>query len=131
MRRLSLRSKDKGSTGAFIFLSAVDRTFFKSFSNEQLENSLRYNSLIMQGNKYIENGLFEKAEQSYKLAIALCENRYEGYYGVARAKTQDFKHFPESQDYIEYAKLAMNYADDDIDSQINANLAKINIYKNK
>lgn len=108
-----------------------DRSFLKSISDEKLENTLRYNSLIMQGHAYIEQGLFVKAEQTFKLALTLCENRYEAYYGISRAKTQDFKVFPNSQDYIEYAKLAMDYADDDIDSQINANLAKINIYKKK
>ena len=38
---------------------------------------------------------------------------------------------PDSKDYLEYAKIAISLADDDIDHQINANLAKINIFKNK
>ena len=112
-------------------LDDSDKVFFKSISSEQLENTLRYNSLIIQGNENIEKGLFDKAEQNYKQAINLCENRYEGYYGVARAKTHDFKIIPNSQDYLEYAKIAISIADDDIDSKINANLAKINVFKNK
>lgn len=112
-------------------LDADERTFLKSFSDDKLENTLRYNALIIQANENIEKGLFEKAEQNFKQAIELCENRYEAYYGIARAKTQDFKILPESQDYLEYAKIAISIADDDIDSQINANLAKINVFKNK
>ena len=110
-------------------LDESDKTFIKKLSSEQIETTLQYNSLIIQGNDHISNSLFDKAEQCYKQAIDICENRYEAYYGVVRAKTQDFQSIPETSDYLEYAKLAMKYADDDIDSKINANLAKINIFK--
>lgn len=108
-----------------------DIRFFESFDNQEIELSLKYNALIMQGNEQILGGQFLEAERSYKQAISLNENRYEGYYGVARAKTQDFQIIPDDNDYLEYAKLAINMADDDIDPKINANLAKLNISKTK
>lgn len=112
-------------------LDQEDKTFFKSFDSGELEENLKYNALIMQGNEHIANEQYKNAEKSYKQAISLNENRYEGFYGVARAKTHNFQIIPESLDYIEYAKIAINLADDDIDPQINANLAKLGIAKNK
>ena len=112
-------------------LDESEKTFIKSLSSNELDISLKYNSMIMQGNEHILNNSFDKAEESFKQAIDLCENRYEGYYGVVRAKTHDFKILPDTNDYLEYAKIAISIADDDVDSIINANLAKINIFKNK
>ena len=40
-------------------LDADERTFLKSFSDDKLENTLRYNALIIQANENIEKGLFE------------------------------------------------------------------------
>lgn len=110
-------------------LDDSEKTFVKSLKTEKLEEHLKYNAFIIQGNEYISQGLYKTAEQSYKQAIDLNENRYEGFYGVARAKTHDFQIIPESNDYLEYAKIALSIADDDIDPQINANLAKLNIFK--
>ncbi len=112
-------------------LDKNDKQFFASFDDKNLELSLKYNAFIVQGNEHISNAQFSEAEKCFKQAITLDENRYEGYYGVARAKTQDFQFLPDENDYLEYAKLAINMADDDIDPKINANLAKLNIIKNK
>jgi len=112
-------------------LDDSDKTFLKHFDSKDLDLSLKYNALIMQGNDYIISQQYQKAEESFKQAILLNENRYEAYYGVTRAKTQDFQVLPENNDYIEFAKIAMNLADDDIDTKINANLAKINVFKNR
>ena len=112
-------------------LDNKDKRFFESFDQEDLELSLKYNAYIMQGNQHISNEQFLQAEQCFKQAIELCETRYEGYYGVARSKTHDFQILPDSPDYLEYAKLAIQMADDDIDPKINANLAKLNVLKNK
>ena len=106
-----------------------DIVFFKNFSESDFEKSLKYNALIIQGNENISNSLYQKAEECFKQAIELDENRYEGYYGVTKAKTQDFQVLPDNNDYLEYAKIAMSLADDDVDHKINANLAKLNIFK--
>ena len=112
-------------------LDKTDKKFFADFDDKSIELSLKYNAFIIKGNENMSNGQFLQAEQSYKQAINLMESRYEGYYGVVRAKTQDFTILPEENDYLEYAKIAINIADDDIDPKINASLAKLNITKNK
>ena len=112
-------------------LDDSDRTFFKHFNSADIDISLKYNALIIQGNDYIFMQQYQQAEEAFKQAISLNENRYEAYYGITRAKTQDFQILPDNNDYLEYAKIALSLADDDIDSKINANLAKINIYKQK
>lgn len=112
-------------------LNSDDVKFFESLDSEKNELSLKYNALIMQGNDQILNGQFLDAEKTYKQAISLDESRYEAFYGITRAKTQDFQIIPTDNDYLEYAKIAINKADDDIDPKINANLAKLNILKTK
>lgn len=108
---------------------ASDKTFIKSISSDEVENALKYNALIMQGNENIADKQYEKAEESFKQAVELNENRYEAYYGIARAKTHDFSFLPETNDYLEYAKIAISLADDEIDYKINANLAKLSVLK--
>ena len=107
-----------------------DKTFIKSLSSEEIENSLKYNALILQGNENIADEQFDKAEESFKQAVELNENRYEAYLGIARAKTHDFTFLPDTNDYLEYAKIAISLSDDEIDYQINAKLAKIAVFKN-
>ncbi len=106
-----------------------DTFFFKNFASGELETALKYNALIGQGNDFVSSERFDKAEETFKQAISLDENRYEAYFGVARAKTHDFRELPDSKDYLEYAKIALDKASDDIDPKINANLAKLGISK--
>lgn len=108
-----------------------DKTFIKTISGEEVENALKYNALIMQGNDNIADEQFDKAEETFKQAIELNENRYEAYLGITRAKTHDFTFLPETKDYLEYAKIAISLSEDEIDYQINAKLAKIAVFKNK
>ncbi len=110
-------------------LDENDKSLIKNLSSDEIENALRYNAKIMKANEFILHENYQKAEESFKEAIEINENRYEAYYGIARSKTEDFTKIPDTNDYLEYAKIALSIAEDDIDSQIYANLAKLGIAK--
>ncbi len=121
--------------GASHLLSEIldkdDLEFLNKFKPNELENKLKFSDAIKQGETYLFQADYTKAENSFKLAISYDEKNYKGYLGVVKAKTNNFNQLPPTSDYKEYAKSALKYADNDDRIYVKNELEKLNILKNE
>lgn len=110
-------------------LDEKDIAFTEKFTPQNIEQKMMTQEALKQGETYLFQAEFEKAEIAFKRAIELDENNYKGYLGVVKAKTQNLNSIPENDDYIQYANYALNTAEGDDLLIVKSELSKIKLLK--
>lgn len=110
-------------------LDEKDIAFTEKFSTKNLEQKMMAQGSIKQGETYLAQAEFEKAEECFKRAIELDENNYRPYLGIVKAKTNNLNSLPDDDDYIQYANYALSTADGDDLVLVKSELAKLYLLK--
>lgn len=110
-------------------LDEKDAKFIKKFSPENIEDKIMAQEALHQGETYLIQAQYEKAETSFKRAIELDENNYRCYLGVVKAKTNNLNVIPENEDYLQYASYALDLAKGDDHIFVKNELAKLKLLK--
>lgn len=148
MSYISIKCKNCGSTmtmnvtsktitcihcGSTFLLSQLldekDLAFIEKIKPDDLSKKIEVSDNLKDGEACLFKGDYEKSEEFFKKAIELDEHNYKGYLGVVRAKTHNYNLLPNSDDYKEYAKLALKYADGDDAIYVKNELEKIPLLK--
>lgn len=108
-------------------LDDKDIKLISKMSSEELSGKINANSLIKEGESYIYQANFKKAEQSFKKAIEFDELNFKAYLGVVRAKTHNLNIIPDEDDYKEYARQAYALADADDKIYVKSELLKLGL----
>ena len=103
----------------------------KNQSDDEIKKKLSFDTAIKQGEMCLVKSDFTTAEEFFKRAIEINDASHKGYLGVAKAKTQNFTVLPESNDYKEYAKIAIIKATDSEFVEVKAEIAKLDILENE
>ena len=110
-------------------LDEKDMAFAEKFTPKNLEKKIMAQGAIKQGETFLFQAEFEKAETSFKRAIDLDDTNYKAYLGVVKAKTQNLNIIPDSDDYLQYAHYALSLAEDDDLILVKSELAKIELLR--
>lgn len=110
-------------------LDEKDALFVEKFTPQNIEEKMMAQEALKQGETYLFQANFNKAELSFKRAIELDENNFKGYLGVVKAKTNNLNILPENDDYIQYAHYALDLAKGDDHVFVKNELAKIKLLK--
>lgn len=110
-------------------LDEKDIAFTEKLSPKNLEQKMMAQSSIKQGENYLAQADFEKAEECFKRAIELDENNFKPYIGVVKSKTHNLNILPENDDYIQYANYALDIAEGDDLVLVKSELEKIYLLK--
>ncbi len=110
-------------------LDEKDMAFATKFTPKNLEKKIMAQAAIKQGETFLFQSEFEKAETSFKRAIDLDDTNFKSYLGVVKAKTQNLNIIPDNDDYIQYAHYAMSLADGDDLVLVKSELAKIQLLR--
>ncbi len=108
-------------------LDEKDLELINQMNSTYLTNKIQSNSYAKDGDAYIYQAEYEKAEEIYKKAIELDETNCKAYFGVVRAKTHNLNIIPEEKDYKEYEKKALEYASFDEKEHIKQELSKLRL----
>ena len=108
-------------------LDEKDLELINQMNSTYLTNKIQSNSYAKDGDAYIYQADYEKAEEIYKKAIELDETNCKAYFGVVRAKTHNLNIIPEEKDYKEYEKKALEYASFDEKEHIKQELSKLRL----
>ncbi len=108
-------------------LDEKDLNFIKANKEIDIENKMEVGNLLKQAETYIYQAEYQQAEEIYKRVIELDEKNYKGYFGVVKAKTSNFNKIPETNDYLEYAKIALKYVDSDDMPYVKSELDKLEL----
>ena len=108
-------------------LDEKDFELINQMNSTYLTNKIQSNSYAKDGDAYIYQAEYEKAEEIYKKAIELDETNCKAYFGVVRAKTHNLNIIPEEKDYKEYEKKALEYASFDEKEHIKQELSKLRL----
>lgn len=134
---MSLNTESHSATcvhcGSTFLLSEIldekDMAFAEKFTPKNLEKKMMAQGAIKQGETFLFQTEFEKAETSFKRAIDLDDSNYKAYLGVVKAKTQNLNKLPENDDYLQYAHYALSLATDDDLVLVKSELAKIELLR--
>lgn len=148
MAYISIKCKNCGSTmsmninsktitcihcGSTFLLSQLldekDMAFIDTIKPNDLSKKIKVSEALKDGESCLFQGDYEKSEEFFKKAIELDDKNYKGYLGVVRAKTHNYNMLPNSNDYQEYSKLALKYADGDDLIYVKNELEKIPLLK--
>lgn len=148
MAYISIKCKNCGSTmsmninsktitcihcGSTFLLSQIldekDMAFIDTIKPNDLSKKINVSEALKDGESCLFQGDYEKSEEFFKKAIELDDKNYKGYLGVVRAKTHNYNMLPNSNDYQEYSKLALKYADGDDLIYVKNELEKIPLLK--
>lgn len=110
-------------------LDEKDIAFTEKFSPQNLEQKMMAQESLRQGETYLYQADFEKAETSFKRAIELDETNYKAYLGVVKAKTHNLNIIPDNDDYVQYANYAISLAHGDDLLIVKSELAKIKLLR--
>lgn len=110
-------------------LDEKDIAFTEKFTPKNLEQKMMAQGALKQGETYLFQAEYEKAELSFKRAIELDEENFKGYLGVVKAKTHNLNYLPENDDYLQYAHYALGLAPADELAVVKAELSKIDLLK--
>ena len=108
-------------------LDEKDLNFIKANKEIDVEKKVEVGNLLKQAETLIFQAEYGQAEELYKKVVELDEKNYKGYFGVVKAKTHNFNKIPDSNDYAEYAKIALKYVDIDEKDHIKSELDKLEI----
>lgn len=110
-------------------LDEKDIAFTEQFTPKNLEQKMMAQESLKQGDTYLFQAEYEKAEITFKRAIELDDTNYKAYLGVVKAKTHNLNIIPENDDYIQYADYAISLAEGDELLIVKSELAKIKLLK--
>lgn len=110
-------------------LDEKDIAFTEKFTPQNIEQKMMTQEALKQGETYLFQAEFEKAEIAFKRAIELDETNYKGYLGVVKAKTQNLNVIPDDDDYVQYANYALNIAEGDELLIVKSELSKIKLLR--
>lgn len=110
-------------------LDEKDIEFTEKFSAKNLEQKMMAQGSLKQGETYLAQAEFEKAEECFKRAIELDENNFKPYLGIVKAKTKNLNSLPDDDDYIQYANYALSIAEGDDLVLVKSELAKLYLLK--
>lgn len=106
-----------------------DTAFLNKTKPEDIQTKMEVAKALKQGDTCVYQAEYKLAEEYYKKAIELDEKNYKGYFGVVRAKTSNFNRIPDTNDYLEYAKVVQKLVGDDDNVYVKSELAKLEILK--
>ena len=106
-----------------------DTAFASKTSVADIETKMAVAKALKQGDTCVYQAEYKLAEEYYKKAIELDEKNYKGYFGVVRAKTSNFNRIPDSNDYLEYAKVVEKLVNTDDNVYVKSELAKLELLK--
>lgn len=106
-----------------------DTVFAKKTSVADIETKMAVAKALKQGDTCVYQAEYKLAEEYYKKAIELDEKNYKGYFGVVRAKTSNFNRIPDSNDYLEYAKVVEKLVSTDDNVYVKSELSKLELLK--
>ena len=112
-------------------LDEKDMAFAEKFTPKNLEKKMMAQGAIKQGETFLFQADFEKAELSFKRAIDLDDSNYKAYLGVVKAKTKNLNSIPNNDDYLQYAHYALSLATGDEIVFVKSELAKIELLKHE
>lgn len=135
--QMSLNTESHSATcvhcGSTFLLSEIldekDMAFAEKFTPKNLEKKMMAQGAIKQGETFLYQAEYDKAEASFKRAIDLDDSNYKAYLGVVKAKTHNLNIIPESDDYVQYAHYATSLANDDEIVLVKSELAKIELLR--
>ena len=110
-------------------LDEKDMAFAEKFTPKNLEKKMMAQGAIKQGETFLFQADFDKAETSFKRAIDLDDSNYKAYLGVVKAKTKNLNTIPDNDDYLQYAHYALSLATGDEIILVKSELAKIELLK--
>ena len=108
-------------------LDEKDIAFTKNFTAKDLEQKILASDSIKQGETCIFQANYEKAEESFKKAIELDPENFRGYLGVVKAKTHNLNTIPDDDDYVQYARVAIDLTTGDERVFVESELAKLDL----
>lgn len=119
-----------GST--FLLADVLDEQDIKiteSTTGKDIERKMSAGDEIKKGETCIFQANYEEAEKHFKKAIEYDDKNFRAYLGIVKAKTQNLNVIPENDDYLEYAKCAINFAGFEDEVYVKSELAKIELLK--
>lgn len=108
-------------------LDEKDVAFTEKMNPKNFEQKIIARDAIKQGETFLFQAEYEKAEAAFKKAIEYDENNYKGYLGVVKAKTHNLNTLPENDDYIQYANYAISLAEGDDLVVVKSELSKLDL----
>lgn len=111
------------------FLDKDDYGQIEKDKDIDLEKKVKFNEALKQGETYLFQAEYVKAEESFKLALSLDEKNFKPYLGIVRAKTKNLNFIPQNDDYKNYAKKALSLAGPDDYYLVKGDLDKLEILK--
>ena len=108
-------------------LDEKDLNFIKANQEVDVEKKMEVGNLLKQAETLMFQAEYGQAEELFKKVIELDDKNYKGYFGVVKAKTNNFNKVPDNNDYAEYAKMALKYVDMDEKEHVKAELDKLEI----
>lgn len=108
-------------------LNETDLAFIEKLKPQEVENKIEANVHIKNGEMYIYQAQFIKAEHEFKKAISLDTKNFHAYYGMVKAKTHNFSLLPEGDGYKEYAKSALKVAPKDEQEYLKNEFVKLDL----
>lgn len=112
-------------------LDEKDLKLITQMNSEYLTDKIQSNSFAKDGDSFIYQAEYEKAEELYKKAIELDETNCKAYFGVVRAKTHNLNIIPSESDYKEYEKKALEFASFDEKEHIRHELQKLRMLESE
>lgn len=110
-------------------LDEQDIKFTESTTGKDIERKMSAGDEIKKGETCIFQANYEEAEKHFKKAIEYDDKNFRAYLGIVKAKTQNLNVIPENDDYLEYAKCAINFAGFEDEVYVKSELAKIELLK--
>lgn len=110
-------------------LDEKDVAFASKTSAKDIQTKMEIAKALKQGDTCVYQAEYKLAEEYYKKAIELDDKNYKGYFGVVRAKTSNFNRIPDSNDYLEYAKVVQKLVNTDDNVYVKSELAKLDLLK--
>lgn len=110
-------------------LDEQDIKFTESTTAKDIERKMSAGDEIKKGETCLFQANYTDAEKHFKKAIEYDDKNFRAYLGVVKAKTQNLNVIPENDDYLEYAKCAMNFAGFEDEIYVKSELAKIELLK--
>ena len=108
-------------------LDEKDARFLEKFSPKDLEQKMKATDALRQGETFLYQCEYSKAEASFKKAIEYDDSNFRSYLGVVKAKTKNYNVLPKDGDYLQYAHYALSLATGDDLILVKSELSKIDL----
>ena len=108
-------------------LDEKDAKFIAKLSSKDLEIKMLASDALKQGETFLFQCEYDKAESLFKKAIELDDSSFRAYLGVVKAKTKNCNVLPKNDDYLQYAHYALSLATGDDLILVKSELSKIDL----